>query len=50
MRYVKPAIKIESAQAVQMLAESLVINRDKTVDGNDALSKEDNAWDIWGED
>jgi len=50
MRYVKPAIKIESAQAVQMLAESLVINRDKTVDGSAALAKEDNAWDIWGED
>ena len=49
MRYVKPSIRIESAQAVQMLAESLVIS-DTTVDGSAALTKEDNAWDIWSED
>ena len=50
MRYIKPSIKIEEAQAAQMLAESLAINSGTTVDGGDALTKEDNAWDIWGEE
>jgi len=46
MKYIKPTIKIEEAHAAQMLAESLAIS-DKTVNGSDALTKEDNAWDIW---
>ena len=50
MNYIKPSIKIEEAQAVQMLAESLTINSDTTVDGSNALTKEDNSWDIWGEE
>ena len=49
-KYFAPALKVEEAQAAQMLAESLAINKDKTVDGDDALTKEDNAWDIWGEE
>jgi len=49
MKYIKPSIKIEEAQAAQMLAESLTINSDTTVDGSNALTKEDNAWDIWAE-
>ena len=48
MKYIKPSIKIEEAQAAQMLAESLAISN-TTVDGSQALTKEDNAWDIWGE-
>lgn len=36
----------ETTQAVQMLAESLSISND-TVDGANALTKEDNSWDIW---
>ena len=48
MKYIKPTIKIEEAQACNMLAESLGINGDTTVDGGDALTKE-SAWDIWGE-
>ena len=44
--YIKPAFKVESAQVVNMLAESLVINGDTTVNGSDALTKENN-WDIW---
>ena len=47
MKYIKPSFKIEEAQAAQMLAESLAINNDTTVDGGDALTKEDNSWDIW---
>ena len=42
-------MKVEEAQVVSMLAESLIINGDKTVDGSQALTKEDSAWDIWGE-
>jgi hypothetical protein len=49
MKYIRPSIKIEEAQAAQMLAESLAINNDTKVDGGDALTKEDNAWDIWSE-
>jgi hypothetical protein len=45
--YLIPALSIEEAQATQMLAESLAINSDTTVDGGDALTKEDNGWDIW---
>lgn len=48
MRYIKPAFKIEEAQVVSMLAESLIIS-ETTVDGSNALTKEDNSWDIWGE-
>ena len=42
-----PALQVEEAQAAQMLAESLAINTDTTVDGGQALSKEDD-WNIWG--
>ena len=50
MKYIAPAMKIEEAQAVNMLAESLIISGDKTVDGSQALTKEDNSWDIWAEE
>jgi len=50
MKYLAPAMKIEEVQAVNMLAESLIINGDKTVDGSQALTKEDNSWDIWAEE
>lgn len=49
MKYIKPAINVEKAEAAQMLAESLIINSDVTVDGSEALSKED-AWNIWGDE
>ena len=38
----------ETAQAAQMLAESLPISNN-TVDGANALTREDNSWDIWEE-
>ena len=50
MKYIAPSIKIEEAQAVQMLAESLTINSDTTVDGSNALTKENNAWNIWDDE
>ena len=49
MKYVAPSIKIEEAQAAQMLAESLAINSGTTVDGGDALTKEEKTWDIWND-
>ena len=47
--YLIPAFKVEEAEVVNMLAESLVIDGDTTVDGGDALTKE-NGWDIWSDD
>ena len=49
MMYIKPAMKIEEAQVVSMLAESLVIDTTTTVDGSQALTKEAD-WDIWSDD
>jgi hypothetical protein len=43
-------MKVEEAEAAQMLAESLLISKDATVTGEDALTHEDNAWDIWGDE
>ena len=48
-KYLKPASRVESAQVVSMLAESLSINGDKTVDGSQALTKE-SSWEIWDDD
>ena len=48
-KYFAPAMQIEEAQAVSMMAESLAINSDTTVSGGDALTKECN-WDIWSND
>ena len=47
--YIKPAMKIEAAQVANMLAESLVIDNTTTVDGSQALTKEDD-WDIWSDE
>ncbi|MEE1308923.1 MAG: hypothetical protein UHJ41_02350 [Bacteroidaceae bacterium] len=47
--YLTPALAISEAQAAQMLAESLIISN-TTVDGSQALTKEDNSWDIWSEE
>ncbi len=49
-KYLAPEMQVEEAQAAQMLAESLAINSEVTVDGSNALTKEDAAWDIWGEE
>ena len=48
-KYNAPAMQVEEAQAAQMLAESLAINS-TTVDGSNALTKENEDWDIWGEE
>ena len=38
--------------AAQIIADSLKVNKDsdKTVDGDKTMTKEGNAWDIWGEE
>ena len=48
--YLGPAMQVEEAQAVQMLAVSLGINGNTTVDASDALTKEDDDWDFWDEE
>lgn len=48
--YLAPAIQVNEAQAAQMLAESLKINTGTTVNGSQALTKESESWDIWGEE
>ena len=50
MKYIAPTMKVEEAQVVSMLAESLIIDNDAPVDGGDALTKEDDAWEIWSDD
>ena len=47
--YFAPASRVEQAQPTLMLAESLTINGDTTVDGGDALTKED-SWEIWSDE
>lgn len=47
--YLTPAIEVSETQVCHMLAESLPISNQVTVDGSQALSKEDESWDIWDE-
>ena len=47
--YLIPAMQVELAMAAQMLAESLTIS-ETTVDGSNALTKEDTSWNIWNEE
>lgn len=46
--YIAPSIEVNKAQTCHMLAESLAINSETTVNGADALTKEA-TWDIWDE-
>ena len=48
--YLIPTLKVEEAEVVNMLAESLAIDSTTTVDGSSALTKEDNGWQIWSDD
>ena len=45
-----PALQVEETESAQVLAASLIINRDKTVDGDEALVKGNNDWDIWSDE
>ena len=47
--YLAPQTEVAFAEVTNMLAESLPIS-DETVDGGEALTKEENSWDIWGDE
>ena len=42
--YLIPALKVEEAEVVNMLAESLIIDNDTTVSGDE------DSWEIWSDD
>ncbi len=43
--YMKPALQVNEAQVINMMAVSL---QDGNADSSaDVLSKEDNSWDLW---
>ena len=48
-KYISPDIVLNEDQVTSMLAESLKIS-DTTVDGSQALTKEEDNWAIWGEE
>lgn len=45
-QYIKPALTQNEAQVCHMLAESLTISNE-TVNGSEALVKENADWNIW---
>ena len=46
--YMMPALQLNEAQVSNMIAVSL---QDGKADGNaEVLTKEDNTWEIWGDD
>ncbi len=47
--YCTPAMAIYQAETANMIAASLEII-DTTVDGSEALTKEDTGWDIWNDE
>lgn len=47
--YITPSMEVNKVQVCQMLAESLAIS-DTTVDGSQALVKENSDWNIWTEE
>ena len=50
MKYIKPSMQEREAQAIQMLAESLAIISGENVSGDNALTKEDDAWEFFNEE
>ena len=47
--YIEPSMMAVEVIATQMMAQSLIIDGETTVRGKDALTKEDDYWDIWEE-
>lgn len=47
--YIIPQTEAAFVEVTDMLAESLPIS-DETVDGGEALTKEEKSWDIWGDE
>ena len=48
MKYIKPIIKVEEAQATEMMAVSIM--QGGTADDSEVLTKVNTDWDIWGEE
>lgn len=48
-QYLIPSIEVTNTQVCQMLAESLSINNEIRVNGDEALCKE-SSWNIWNEE
>ena len=48
MKYIKPIIKVEEAQATEMMAVSII--QGGTADDSEVLTKVNTDWDIWGEE
>ena len=48
MKYIKPTIKAEEAQATEMMAVSII--QGGTADDSEVLTKVNTDWDIWGEE
>lgn len=46
-KYIAPAMELNEAQANTMMAVSLAINGETTVNGSEALTKEETDWAIW---
>ena len=48
MKYIKPTIKAEEAQASEMMAVSII--QGATADDSEVLTKVNTDWDIWGDE
>ena len=48
-QYIAPALQETETEVCHMLAESLAI-KDTTVEGSEALTKDEKSWDIWAEE
>ena len=48
MKYIKPTIKAEEAQATEMMAVSII--QGGTANDSEVLTKENTDWDIWGDE
>ena len=45
--YITPAVEINETMAASMMALSLQTG---AADGSEVLGKEENSWNVWGED
>ena len=48
MKYIKPTIKAEEAQATEMMAVSII--QGGTANDSEVLTKVNTDWDIWGDE
>ena len=48
--YQTPKASVTEIAALQMIAESLTYKSGNITNVNSVLTKEDNSWDVWGDD